>query len=129
MQPATVLPPVQARSGGTRQVLSVLRNGSSGQRIERKNAAQSGELGVLDGNLPSQAMYQRERHLGGQGAFPFAASTAQPRRVHWGHPSARVWRSGGAGLLANLFAGGRLRCQRRQSQKSRRATLHASDAG
>src|SRR5215472_19365659 len=80
MQPATVLPPVQARSGGTRQVLSVLRNGSSDQRIERKNAAESGELGVLDGNLPSQAIYQRERHLGGYGDFPFAASTAQPKR-------------------------------------------------
>src|SRR5215469_14721296 len=48
MQPATVLPAVQARGGGTRQVLSVLRYGSGGQRIERKSAAgrDSRELGM-----------------------------------------------------------------------------------
>src|SRR6516162_5546013 len=52
MQPATVLPAVQARGGGTRQVLSVLRYGSGGQGIERKGADRRdyGELGVRFSN-------------------------------------------------------------------------------
>jgi len=58
---------------------------------------------------------------------PQLLPSPQPRRIHCRYSPARVSRSGGASLLANLFAGVRLPCHRRQSQKSWRATLHAAD--